>query len=100
MKGHKGVNHHHPKAEHSRSGAAYKEGGKVEEEFYAGKGSKVAKEAEDKEDGFKKGGRAKKHVGKVAGEHGKMHAGRKPRKSGGKVLSAAAEGTKRPGFKG
>lgn len=92
MKGHK-----HPKAEHCRTGSAYKEGGKV---FYAGKDSDVAKEAEDKEDGFKKGGRAKKHVGKVHGAAAKHHAGRKPRMSGGKVLSSAAAGTKRPGFKG
>jgi hypothetical protein len=51
--------------------------------------NKVASEAEE----LKKGGRAKKkgggkvHVGKVEGEHAKMHAGRKPRKSGGSNFS-------------
>lgn len=52
--------------------------------------NKVAKEAEE----LKKGGRAKKArggkmVGKVDGEKGAMHAGRKPRKSGGKATSDA-----------
>lgn len=52
--------------------------------------NKPAEEAEE----LKKGGRAKrKHggklVGKVEGEKGMMHAGRKPRKSGGKATSDA-----------
>jgi hypothetical protein len=51
---------------------------------------KIDSEAEE----MKKGGRAKrKHggklVGKVEGEKGAMHAGRKPRKSGGKATSDA-----------
>ena len=57
---------------------------------------------------MKKGGRAKrKHggktmVGKVEGEHAKMHAGRKPRKSGGSnfsPLSSAHSGKAAPGRK-
>jgi hypothetical protein len=52
--------------------------------------NKVAEEASE----MKKGGRAKKArggkmVGKVEGEKGAMHAGRKPRKSGGKATSDA-----------
>lgn len=51
---------------------------------------KIDSEAEE----MKKGGRAKrkhggKMVGKVEGEKGVMHAGRKPRKSGGKATSDA-----------
>lgn len=51
---------------------------------------KIDSEAEE----MKKGGRAKrarggKMVGKVEGEKGAMHAGRKPRKSGGKATSDA-----------
>lgn len=52
---------------------------------------KIDAEAEE----MKKGGRAKrKHggktmVGKVEGEHGMHHAGRKPRKSGGRASSDA-----------
>ena len=50
----------------------------------------IQKEADE----MKKGGRAKKAhggkmVGKVEGEKGMMHAGRKPRKSGGKATSDA-----------
>lgn len=65
---------------------------------------KVGKEAEE----MKKGGRAKKkgggkvHVGKVEGEKAKMHAGRKPRKSGGSnfsPLSSAHSGKSAPGRK-
>jgi len=110
----KGNAHHHkhPRAEHEcHGGKAFKRGGKVEEEghmdkdeapsdVYAAAKSKVRKEADDKEDGFKKGGRAKKEVHHMEGHKGKHHAGRKPRKSGGKVLSSAAHGTMRPGFRG
>jgi len=67
---------------------------------YAGGDSEVAKEAHSGTDGFKKGGRAKKSMGKAAGLMSKAHAGRKPRKSGGGVFSSAAAGTPRPGFKG
>jgi hypothetical protein len=43
----------------------------------------IDREAEEME-GKKRGGRAKKHAGKVAGES-KHHAGRKARKSGGRA---------------
>jgi hypothetical protein len=70
-------------------------------DYYAGGESHVAHEASDKSEGFKRGGKAKKaehakkHLGKVHGEHAKPHAGRKPRMSGGKVLSSASTGTAR-----
>jgi hypothetical protein len=53
----------------------------------------ATKEDEEAEE-MKKGGRAKrkrggKLVGKVEGEKGAMHAGRKPRKSGGRSSSDA-----------
>jgi hypothetical protein len=54
---------------------------------YSGGNSKVAAEAMDSTDGFKKGGKA---MGKAEGVMSKAHAGRKPRKSGGGVLSSAA----------
>jgi hypothetical protein len=54
---------------------------------YAGGNSKVAAEAMDGTDGFKKGGKA---MGKAEGMFSKAHAGRKPRKSGGGVLSSAS----------
>ena len=54
---------------------------------YAGGKSKVAAEAMDSTDGFKKGGKA---MGKAEGVMSKAHAGRKPRKSGGGVMSSAA----------
>jgi hypothetical protein len=54
---------------------------------YSGGNSKVAAEAMDGTDGFKKGGKA---VGKADGMFSKAHAGRKPRKSGGGVLSSAS----------
>ena len=83
--------------------------------FYAGGQSEVAKEAKNKAEGFKRGGKtkhhamhdeghemhkkhggkAKKHVGHVEGEHEKHHAGRKPRKSGGGVFSSAQSGSPR-----
>lgn len=68
--------------------------------FYAGAGSKVASEAKDKSEGFKRGGKIKKNMGKVHGAAAMQHAGRKPRKSGGGVFSTAAKGTMRPGFEG
>ena len=64
-------------------------------DFYAGGGSNVAKETKNKAEGFKRGGKAKKHVGKVHGDHAMHHAGRKPRKTGGSVLSSASSGTPR-----
>jgi hypothetical protein len=67
--------------------------------------NKVQEEADE----MKKGGRAKKArggkmVGKVEGEKGAMHAGRKPRKSGGRTSDAAPftsarKGTDAPGRK-
>jgi len=53
---------------------------------------KIDAEAEE----MKKGGRAKKArggkmVGKVEGEKGAMHAGRKPRKSGGRTGGSEAQ---------
>lgn len=109
MKGHKGhhhgvkhhgVHHHHPRAEH-------KKGGKVESpmeghwehdespsDVYEGKDSNVAKEAKQR----KHGGKAKHHVGQHEGHMAHHHAGRKPRKSGGRAgadmhpLSSAHKG--------
>lgn len=63
-------------------------------DYYAGGGSNVAKEAGDKSEGFKRGGKAAKEV-KVAGGKGASHAGRKARKAGGGVLSTASSGTPR-----
>lgn len=62
--------------------------------------SNVNDEAEER----KRGGRAKKHV-KAEGESSKMHAGRKPRKSGGRAgsdmnpFSSARKGTSPKGHK-
>jgi hypothetical protein len=72
-------------------------------DIYAGANSNVAKEAKNKAEGFKRGGKAHKakhHMEKIHGAAAKAHAGRKPRKSGGGVLSSAARGTMRPGFEG
>lgn len=54
---------------------------------YKGKASTI-KEAEDKSEGFKKGGMAKKVMSEA-------EEGRKPRKSGGGVFSSASSGTPR-----
>jgi len=64
--------------------------------IYAGAGSNVAKEAVNKAEGFKKGGK----IAKMMGDKSAAHAGRKPRKSGGSVMSSAHKGSARPGFKG
>ena len=83
-------------------------GHKVEDhaphDIYAGANSEVAKEAVSKTEGFKRGGKAKHkkhahHEMHVEG-HAKHHAGRKPRKAGGQVMSSAHKGTMRPGFTG
>ena len=65
---------------------------KAENRSYTGdpKDPSPAKEAEE----MKKGGRAKrkhggKMVGKVEGEKAAMHAGRKPRKAGGRASSGS-----------
>lgn len=60
-------------------------------DFYAGGQSEVAKEAKDKSEGFKRGGKTVKMDGKKS----KADMGRKPRMSGGKVLSSANSGTPR-----
>jgi hypothetical protein len=60
-------------------------------DFYAGGNSNVASEAKNKSEGFKRGGKTVK----MMGEKAKADAGRKPRMSGGKVMSSAAAGTPR-----
>jgi hypothetical protein len=61
--------------------------------------SKVNDAAEER----KRGGKVKKHVGKAEGAAGVQHAGRKPRKSGGRAgsnmnpLSSAHAGTQAKG---
>ena len=60
---------------------------------YAGGNSNVASDAMKGDDGFKRGGRMKrdgKYCGGAEGVMSKAHAGRKPRKSGGGVLSSAS----------
>ena len=59
---------------------------------YAGGKSNVAKEAMGGTGGFKRGGKA---AGKVPGVMSEAHAGRKPRKSGGSVMSSASSGSPR-----
>jgi hypothetical protein len=59
---------------------------------YAGGKSNVAKESVAPTSGFKRGG---KTAGNVSGVMSAAHAGRKPRKSGGSVMSSAATGTPR-----
>ena len=66
--------------------------GKMHPVAYAGGKSNVAKEMEMSTNGFKRGG---KTAGKVDGVMSAAHAGRKPRKSGGGVMSSAAAGTPR-----
>jgi hypothetical protein len=60
-------------------------------DFYAGGQSQVAADAKNKTEGFKRGGKTVKMDGKKA----KADMGRKPRMSGGKVLSSASGGTPR-----
>jgi hypothetical protein len=59
--------------------------------FFAGGNSSTAKGMKEPTRGFKKGG-------KVEGVMSMAHAGRKPRKSGGSVMSSAAKGSQRPGM--
>lgn len=84
MKGHKG-SHHRKHRE---------EGGVVDRDdapsmVYAGKGSNVENEADEKKHGGrakrKHGGHVMKHMGKVEGAKEKMRMDRKPRKSGGRT---------------
>jgi hypothetical protein len=60
-------------------------------DFYAGGSSNVASEAKNKSEGFKRGGKTVKMIGEKA----KHSADRKPRMSGGKVMSSAQAGTPR-----
>ena len=88
---------HHRKAR--KSGGAANEGhfdkDPAPHEVYAGAKSNVVKEAEAK----KRGGRAKKHLGHVHGEHAHKRHDRPARKSGGRAgsdmnpLSSAHKGT-------
>ena len=68
---------------------------KAPSEVYAGAGSNVVKEAKQRKHGGK--------TMKAEGEDAKMHAGRKPRKSGGRLAgtdwSAAQKGTAPAGRK-
>lgn len=100
MKGHKG--YHHKKA----NGGGVEEGVKAKDgspsEVYAGKGSNVVREAEER----KHGGKVKrKHGGKVHGEEAKERLDRPGRKTGGRVgserspLSGASRVTNCPGGK-
>mgnify|MGYP006271672489 CR=1 FL=1 len=97
MKGHK--SYHHGRKHRATGGvneAAEDLGKKNQRYTYQ---SNVEDEAEER----KRGGRAKKHAGKVHGDMAKHHAGRKPRKSGGSVesnpFSAARKGTPPKGRK-
>ena len=103
MKGHKAHHHMHPRAEHKKGGKVrhhHAAGGsehpmegdwahdEAPKEVYAGAGSNVVKEAEEK----KRGGRAKrKHgghaMGKVHGAAAKKRGDRMARKSGGRAGS-------------
>lgn len=58
---------------------------------YKGPASTI-KEADEKTNGFKKGGNCAKKGGKVMST---AHAGRKPRATGGGVFSSAKSGTPR-----
>jgi hypothetical protein len=62
---------------------------------YAGGDSNVAKESRAGEDGFKRGGKIKKDMGKVHGAAAAKNAGRKPRATGGRLMSSAADGSPR-----
>ena len=61
--------------------------GAIKHTAYSGGASKTASEAMNTKDAFKKGGK----VGmKAEGVMSEAHAGRKPRKSGGSVMSSAS----------
>lgn len=66
--------------------------GSIMGKAYSGGDSKVASEAKQGNDGFKRGGKA---AGKPMGVMSKANMGRKPRKSGGGVMSSAASGSPR-----
>ena len=69
--------------------------GAMKHTAYAGGNSNVASESMQGTNGFKKGGKVAKHVGKAEGVMSMAHAGRKPRKNGGGVFSTAASGSPR-----
>jgi len=124
MKGHKhnygtAVHHEHPRAEHKKGGKVNSEhpmeghfdDDKAPKDVYAGAGSNVVKESEEKKHGGKvhKVRAKRKHgghvMGHVHGEHAKHRADRPKRKSGGKIganmhpLSTAAHGQEPSGHK-
>lgn len=72
---------HHTRKHKASGGAAHE---------YNAVGSPTMKEAHDSTDGFRRGGKAK-------GKKGAHRADRPKRASGGKVFSAAASTTTRPG---
>lgn len=78
------MHHHRHKMHHKAHGGAaghpsQKEHGVSEKEAYDAKGSKVEREAEEKGDGFKRGGRHKKHEGKAHGHKGKHRLDKRAR---------------------
>lgn len=93
--------HRKHKAEGGKLDAGVKAHDEAPSEVYAGAGSNVVKEAKEK----KRGGRAMKHVGHVAGHKGKARADRPARKAGGRVgcekspFSSAHHGTEPKGHK-
>jgi hypothetical protein len=66
--------------------------GAMSHKAYAGGDSNVASESKQGTGGFKRGGKA---GGKPSGVMSKANMGRKPRKSGGGVMSSAASGSPR-----
>ena len=116
MKGHKSVHHGKHKAKGGSTGGVDEAMQDLEHNPEARDNAhEIEHEAEEKE-GLKKGGRAKrkpggmlmhkaKHVGHMHGEEHKHHAGRKPRKSGGRAgveshpFSSALHGTPAKGRK-
>jgi len=87
-KGHKGLKHR-------------KDGGAAKNEYeYNAVGSPEMKESREKDDGFKKGGKAKKHGGEAKGGKGHARLDKMPRRAaggsvrrakGGAVMSEAAK---------
>ena len=104
----------HPKPHHEKHGVIWhgrKDGGRLEGKHDAEEDLEEEPETHEKEERDeeavanerKRGGRAKKHVGKIGGEKHRCHGGRAPRKSGGRAeaspFSAAHSGTPAPGRK-
>jgi len=93
MKGHKA---HHRGRHHKATGGVNEAAEDLKSKPKRYNNSNVEDEAEER----KHGGRAKKHGMSAHGHHAKHHAGRKPRKSGGRAggsnmnpLSSAHKGT-------